>query len=98
MYSFITGSWAYGEPRPDSDIDLVIMCGTLEADILRSASEDDASVRYGNLNLIVCDTEEEWNLWKKGTEMLAARRPVKRKEAIQLFSQLREEAGIELHY
>jgi predicted nucleotidyltransferase len=23
---FVTGSWAYGEPRPDSDIDVVVLC------------------------------------------------------------------------
>jgi hypothetical protein len=37
FWSFVTGSRKYGEPRPDSDIDLVVMVGSADLQRIREA-------------------------------------------------------------
>lgn len=104
--AFITGSYAYGDPRPDSDIDLVALVSTGElfwlsklADVAdrattHSASDEpqSASLRFGKLNLILTDSEALFGAWREGTEELKARKPVTRNEAIAVLRPLREKA------
>lgn len=92
--SFITGSYAYGTPRPDSDIDLVVL---LPPDVLLDnldaladktnkdscAHRGHPSMMFGKLNLIVFHDEREFKGWRKATEELKARRPVTKAEAIK---------------
>jgi len=69
---FITGSHAYGDPRPDSDIDLVININDSELkDFLIDCSEEENNsvCRFGNLNLVICD-DEQYDTWKHVTEQL----------------------------
>lgn len=71
MKAFLTGSYVYGTPRPDSDIDLCVRVGTLATSrILRDLSESVKTVRFGRLNLILCESDTEYAAWKMTTERL----------------------------
>lgn len=92
MNAFITGSYAYGEPRPDSDLDLVVLCESPTANTLRE-SGGGVPTRYGMLNLIVCEDEDQFERWKRGTETLMERsytekRTIGRDEAVQYFKSI----------
>lgn len=67
--AFITGSRAYGRPKKSSDVDLVIRCDEETAKLLIKKSElGKEPVRFGKLNLIICTTDEQFAVWKLGTE------------------------------
>jgi hypothetical protein len=98
--AFLTGSRAYGMPMKHSDVDIVVLVEDSEAVMeLTRFSEDGVSagggmsLKFGPLNLIVVSTEEELELWRRGTEELKARRPVTRAEAIEHFKKLRGHRG-----
>lgn len=40
MRSFITGSRAYGKPKEDSDVDLVVLVGSEQLEILKSLADN----------------------------------------------------------
>lgn len=70
-----------------------------------SAIDDDrvhcGIVRFGNLNLILCSTDEQMAVWKVGTERMKndkLSRPFDKKKAIAVFQRLRELVGIEDNY
>ena len=100
--ALLTGSRAYGIPREDSDVDLVIRvrdAATLAA-IIEAADPDDGShtpregaavtsYRFGRLNLKVCHTDAEYAVWAAGTAELVDRAPVTREEAVATFRRLR---------
>lgn len=77
--AFITGSRAYGTPREDSDIDLVILCNEDVAGRLREladagdefpasvAGPNSFSIRFGKLNIIACFDKKVYDLWRQGT-------------------------------
>lgn len=76
MHAFITGSRAYGTPNAESDVDLVIRVDENTAAMLRKLSDKTTEiaqkgaktpVRFGNLNLILCETDDEWAVWRVGT-------------------------------
>ena len=100
--ALLTGSRAYGTPREDSDVDLVIRvrdAATLAA--IREAADPvmpnqghsaragRSSFRFGDLNLIVCHTDAEYAVWAAGTAELVDRAPVAREEAVAVFKRLR---------
>jgi hypothetical protein len=95
MRAFITGSRAYGNPRPNSDVDLVVLVDEDTADLLRTASETRGPVRFGRLNLVVCTTEEQYAVWRLGTsQMKTSLNKYTSKEAKALLDQLRLLVGI----
>ena len=79
MTAFLTGSHAYGKPRPNSDTDLVILVDDSDLEKLIDAAdkvrdrrvgeygEDSASLYFGNLNLICVTSFSDFDLWEKGT-------------------------------
>ena len=77
--SFVTGSYAYGIPRSNSDIDLAVFIGKEDMKILMNQSGRCV------LNLITKDDPVEFRAWKKATAELRARRPVTRNEAIDVI-------------
>lgn len=101
MKSFITGSYAYGTPNEDSDIDLVVLIeNSAEISELRkladknpdySHSESPAgnSLRFGKLNLIVCHGEAMFAMWRAGTDFLKKKAPVTRQKAMDYFARKR---------
>lgn len=72
MTAFITGSHAYGQPKPDSDIDLVVLLdpNTEDGKILQEQAEQKAPLKYGNLNIIPVSTQERYNGWLETTKQL----------------------------
>jgi predicted nucleotidyltransferase len=96
MKAFITGSRAYGKPKPESDIDLVIRVEPQVEDFLRQNADSvpgKAGIRYGNLNLIMCSTDRKYELWEQGTEELIAEAPVTREQACKKFKDLEASDG-----
>ena len=95
MLSFITGSRVYGTPRPDSDVDLVVLVDEDTATLLRTLSDDKGAVRFGRLNLVVCTSPEEYSVWRLGTtQMLRAKAKFSRQQAKLVLDKLRALAGV----
>jgi predicted nucleotidyltransferase len=104
-FAFVTGSYAYGVPRADSDIDLVVYLSGKDLDRLRTAHNQDAEheedyitagghpFKFGRLNLLCCTDKKLYDIWFKGTAQLKRRAPVTRNVAIAHMEQLRHEAG-----
>jgi hypothetical protein len=99
--AFLTGSRAYGIPTARSDIDLVVpLPGEVVQELLKLAQEGSkppgsVSLKFGKLNLIVPTSEDSLQVWRSGTSVLAALKPVERKTAVEHFTRLRRAAGIE---
>jgi hypothetical protein len=70
MKAFLTGSHVFGRPGPQSDIDLCILVDPGLANQLRDMSESTNTVRFGKLNLILCESDLEFATWKMSTERL----------------------------
>jgi len=70
MKAFLTGSHAYGRPGPTSDIDLCVLVDPILAGKLRDMSESTKTVRFGKLNLILCESDTEFAAWKMTTKRL----------------------------
>lgn len=98
MNAFLTGSRAYGTPRPDSDVDLCVLLShdDLEALALQapqpngepaSGDDNDASLRFGRLNVIAMTDPDRFAAWKEATTELVARKPVTRDQAIKLIDE-----------
>jgi hypothetical protein len=100
--SFLTGSRAYGTPRPDSDIDLAILLdddGPVPAfGKLAEYSDGDGVdpdygdmrsdfLRFGNLNLICFFDDEVFGAWRRATDDLQNMRPATREQAIARIKQ-----------
>ena len=85
IMGILTGSRAYGEPRSDSDVDLALFVDPRLATILRNAADphnaDHPGVRFGRLNLILCESQEEYDKWHGGTLKLIGEAPVTRDAA-----------------
>lgn len=112
MTAVVTGSRAYGDPRPDSDVDLVVLCSEVDIALLReladgqeagprhpSGGPDDASLRFGRLNLIAVASPKRFEQWRLDTALLRLRaeregRRLTREEAVG-FMRLRDRARAE---
>ena len=98
--AFVTGSQAYGIPHEDSDVDLVVFVSKHDACILMNILAPEYvdkygggtsfPLRFGCLNLLVCVDEESYRVWKEGTKILKAKKPVSREEAKKVFASLRK--------
>lgn len=98
MTAFVTGSRAYGTPRPDSDVDLVVPIDAAALrELLDVVNEDEVSsgsgyhgvsLRFGRLNLICVTGPRQLDAWSSGTKALKAKAPVARDEAVALFKSL----------
>ncbi len=100
MQCFITGSRVYGTVTPKSDVDLVIHVDSKTADVLRLFSDEKDVVRFGKLNLIICETELEMSMWKLGTchverESQRTRAGIPKGDAKEIFDRLRCMVGLE---
>jgi predicted nucleotidyltransferase len=87
---FLSGSRAYGTPREDSDVDVVMLVNHRLGSMLCAMSDEGPSCRFGKLNLVLfgADSDEGVYLfhdWRKTTEELILRKPVTRDEAIEAF-------------
>lgn len=104
--SMFTGSYVYGKPNNDSDVDIVLLVNAGQLKTLRrladkslmpaNNTESDgtgeisaASLRFGRINLIAVTDPVMFAVWEKGTNQLAKKRPVTRRDAISHFRALR---------
>lgn len=110
MNAIVTGSRVYGTPKPDSDIDLVVLVTKDDIRAMRDLADEDnstdyenpdygaggltASLRFGKLNLLCCTTPEQVDVWRRGTAALKIVAPVTREVAVKLFQMLQREAGL----
>jgi len=91
--AFITGSHAYGTPREDSDIDIVVLVDFETAEELERLSKAKPSkvphrprkILLDNVNLVVCTSEFRFGLWKNGTAKCVRKAPITREEAIEII-------------
>lgn len=100
----VTGSRVYGTPNKDSDWDIVISCDIEDSEKFghvrdrameeKYGIEDSVSLRFEDVNLILCFNEAIFETWKKGTAELKAKAPVDRETAVALFSQLRKDLKV----
>ena len=102
MFAFITGSRAYGNVKPFSDIDLVVRVDEATAQKLRNLSDTPQKnecgyvvARFGRLNLILCETDVQFSIWKLGTEGLVyQKKPSDKVVAKETFDVLRRIVGL----
>lgn len=106
--SFVTGSRVYGTPRPDSDIDLVVLVSEQDLSRLEEMAakindfgspggpnyDDGRSLRFSNLNLLCVTCKKHFDIWKQGTAELKAMAPVTRDKAIEHLAALRRKHKI----
>ena len=94
MQSFLTGSRAYGTPRPDSDIDLCTLVSYRDMrTIMEACNQTDIgspvprsiSLKFGQLNLILTCDPRSFAEWQVATRDLWEARPVTRDDAIEHF-------------
>lgn len=95
--AFVTGSFVYGKPTEKSDVDLAIRVDSETADFLRRMSENGKEpVRFGNLNLILCETDEQYLAWAVGTlEMRESEESYSTFEAKDVLDSYRVKFGVE---
>lgn len=95
--AFVTGSRAYGKVKPNSDVDLVILCSEETKLLLTKLSENGKEpIRFGKLNLIICTSEEEYAVWCIGTKQLKdGKKKINKQEATKIFDVLRYMIGQE---
>ena len=83
MDAFLTGSRAYGTPKPESDIDLVVYMSEELLELLEAFADSNegsgkenkktppkGSLRFGQLNLICLTDINEHTIWKSVTNKL----------------------------
>lgn len=103
IYPFITGSYEYGQPGSDSDVDLVLppphpdsslSLTNNDVNLFLEENSDDSTypIRYSNLNLILTKSLLQWAVWLRGTQDLYALSrlcgPIKKEYAIAYFDAL----------
>jgi predicted nucleotidyltransferase len=86
MNAFLTGSRAYGTPREDSDVDVVILVSPEAENVLLGLGASGNGIRFGQLNLIICTEASRFDRWAEVTSQLVSRRPVSREDAIAEFN------------
>ena len=95
--AILGGSRRYGEPREDSDTDLVILVSEEEGKVLCQQADEpktkqpwqkSCSLRFGKLNIILCTDETYFKRWEEGITNLLKNAPVTREQAIAEFLSL----------
>ncbi len=106
LNAFITGSYAYGVPKENSDIDLVIRIDRPELQKLAVFSEGgelneydgvgrSVSLRFGKLNIIACTSDLQYRTWLQGTQQLINEEGFATRDyAVEVFKALRKAAGV----
>lgn len=93
-YILLTGSRAYGTPRPDSDIDIVICIDTdnsYHVALLQALADkqdpDKPGLHVDDVNFIIAMTDEIMKQWVDGTDALLSEAPVSRDRACKVFNE-----------
>lgn len=97
--AFLTGSTVYGD-KPPNDVDLVVPCTPeLKEKLIAESDNGCLPCMYGNLNLILVTTPEEYTAWLLSTR--ECRRvfvengvPYTKERAIEIHTQQRTNCGV----
>jgi predicted nucleotidyltransferase len=110
---FLTGSRVYGKPTKDSDYDVVWLYeegedplfDALYTGLINLDDPNDQkisvsrSLRVGKLNIIIVNSEQEYDAWKSATEHMKSRKTSKvfftKEEAKSIIDAEYEEQGLE---
>lgn len=88
---FVTGSRAYGVPRPDSDVDICCLGspGTLlflhECQLLKQDYADAATLRLPGYDVLIFKSIDDLHGWKRVNDYLVSKAPVTKQTAIEAF-------------
>lgn len=107
MSAFITGSHAYGVPRPDSDIDIVILLPWDDYKILCKRTWDETYVygggrsdptslriKHGKVDLIITGYFAFFQAWQWANSLLKKEQLVSRERAVEVIKGCLESAGM----
>jgi Nucleotidyltransferase domain len=72
--AFLTGSRVYGQPTPESDVDLVVFISEEDKETLVKLADTALPIRFGKLNVIALTNEDEFYAWKSATREVQAAR------------------------
>lgn len=104
----LTGSHAYGKPSSKSDIDLVMLLTPTELALFKKVADEnseyetlvidqEAALKFGNLNIIAVTDPVAFAVWQKGTAELRQKWPHHKRtrdEAVRLLDRLRRKHGV----
>jgi len=88
--SILTGSHVYGKPRPDSDMDIVMVLNEEALALLKSKADtwfglpNGDSLHFGHLNVIATTDEGIYRKWVAAMYAARSERPVTKDRAIEL--------------
>lgn len=95
MNAFLTGSRAYGTPRHDSDVDVVLLTDRETAAALQQAgtevrvfADGGWSVHVGPINIIGMSDSVQFAKWREGTDHLKTIAPVTREQAVEYLTSI----------
>jgi hypothetical protein len=90
--AFLTGSRVYGQPTPESDVDLVVFISEEDKEILSKLADTILPIRFGKLNVIALTNEDAFDAWKAATKKVKHHmllnndsKPLDKKDACLLF-------------
>jgi len=94
MRAFITGSRAFGYATPTSDLDLVIYADETIKVQLTKLSESERTIKFGQLNLIVVTSEEEYSAFLLAKKRCLNYKIDNREEAIAIHDTARKQFDV----
>lgn len=94
MNSFITGSQVYGNQTPESDVDLCILVDKGTENKLAELAGGKYPIRFGNLNLICCNTEKEMNAWHSARDEVVSKGITDKATIIEIHDKWRKTNGV----
>ena len=94
MRAFVTGSRAFGYATPTSDLDLVIYADESIKVQLTKLSESERTIKFGQLNLIVVTSEEEYSAFLLAKKRCLNYRVENREESIAIHDKTRKEFDV----
>lgn len=94
MRAFITGSRAFGYATPTSDLDLVIYADESIKVQLTKLSESERTIKFGQLNLIVVTSEEEYSAFLLAKKRCLNYRVENKEEAIAIHDTARKQFDV----
>lgn len=94
MRAFITGSRAFGYATPTSDLDLVIYADESIKVQLTKLSESERTIKFGQLNLIVVTSEEEYSAFLLAKKRCLNYRVENKEESKAIHDKTRKEFDV----
>lgn len=85
MKAFLTGSQIYGIPKPESDIDLVILTTKeVKKELIKQSDNKALPCQFGKLNIIITTNIIQYILWYLSKLRCMQDKPITRDKAIEI--------------